>query len=529
MTVSPKNKKPVHVGLSITRQAIELAVFSPKTMSIEQAVSMPTPVGLLDEDGDVLQNPALLKEVISQLLRGISPKPMLVHLSLPGTLIRVVEMPRLDPSSLYVSLSSEAERYKTFDNTEAIVDFVILNNPNLPPNQQQLVFGAIRSDTLGAYLRVLKELRVRVASIGLEPLNILRAMAGTGVLDGLVQQIGSDACWGMVFVEPNRVRLSVWQQDRLIELRETAIETRDFETATDDSIVVEDLLEEIRRTTKSVQPALWLTQDMPPVMERILSIRLGCAFHSAPLGELPMPQPLHPAVIGAAMTSSVVFPFDFDISAGLGKSGASPASMGASDVGEDDSSTDWLIPAGVGSLVLGGLATAGLFVAAMIMGQQVPPLEAQRDNIKLEVAGLESRQRELKKKAELDQTLMDMIKKAKVRNHVYVSMTEDLKRKTPERVWIRALKVDDGLEISGKAMHHQSVINFARTFDLAPYTKAVLINNIKEERLNGTLVYDFIIGGGINLDPALLNAATFDKNPVQAPLPPGPGSGKSGV
>src|SRR4051812_23290793 len=123
MTVNPKKKKPVYAGLSVTKRSVELAVFSPKG-ALEQFASAPLPPGVFDADGDQVQNPILLKSIIVQLMQTVKPLPVQVHLSVPGTLLRIVEMPKMPPSALYLSLSSEAERYKTFDNTEAVVDFV---------------------------------------------------------------------------------------------------------------------------------------------------------------------------------------------------------------------------------------------------------------------------------------------------------------------------------------------------------------------------------------------------------------------
>src|SRR5688572_16645694 len=108
MTVSSQRKKPVYAGLSITGHAAELAIFSPKTLAFQQAASVAIPPGLFDQDGDTVQSPQLLKDVLSQLFRSVKPKPTSVHLSLPGTLLRMVEMPKMDPAGLYVSLSSEA-------------------------------------------------------------------------------------------------------------------------------------------------------------------------------------------------------------------------------------------------------------------------------------------------------------------------------------------------------------------------------------------------------------------------------------
>lgn len=517
MTVTPQKKKPVHVGLSITRRAVELAVFSPKTMAIEESFSTPIPAGVFDVDGDNILDPILLRELIGHAIRSVKPKPLAVHLSLPGSLLRMVEMPKMDPSGLYVSLASEAERYKSFDNTEAIVDFVLSDNPDLPANHQQLVFGAVRSDSLGHYLRILKELRVKPASISLEPLDILRGLAGTGILDGMVQQIGTEAYWGMIFVEPTRIRLSLWQADRLIELRETQIETAEFSTAHDDAIIVEDMLEEMRRTTKNTQPSLWLTHNMPPAMERILSSRLNTPFHVAPLGNaIQMKEQLQLSTLGSALSSVVQFPFDFDLSVGLSKAGGIPMASGADmSAGGEGSDVNWLVPAGVASIVIFGLITAGLFALSSYTAMQLPDLQKKRDNAKLAVANLETRQRELKKKVELDQTLLELVNKARIRNHVYVALTQDLAEKTPEKVWIHSMKVNDSMELSGKALSHQSVINLARSFDKSNYSKAILINSIKEGRLNGTLVYDFKIGGSVYLNPALLDEAAANQQPAE--------------
>ncbi|HEY9745874.1 MAG TPA: pilus assembly protein PilM [Oculatellaceae cyanobacterium] len=516
MTAPTKKSKPAYAGLSITRHAAELAIFSPKTMAIESAASIPIPPGVFDRDGDSIYDPDLLKDLLGQLLRSVRPRPNLVHLSLPGTLLRLVEMPKMEPAGLYVSLSSEAERYKTFDNAEAVVDFCPVPHPNQPPNRQQVVFGAVRSDTLTQYLKILKGLKVKTASISLEPLTVLRAMAGTGVLDGLVQQIGTDAYWGLILVEATRVRLSIWQCDQLVELRETAMETQDFAMATPDSMAVEDLLEEIRRTTKAVQPTVWLSHDLPPAMQQVLSEKLGYPIYPAPLGQgLTLSQPLQLSTVGAALSSMVEFPFQFDILAGLTHSGGGGASSQSSSaapqqLAEEVSGSNGgsLIPLGLGSLVVSGLVTGGLFVAAMMVQQQIPELEAKRDNIKMEVSALEARQQELKKKAELDRALLDMIQQSKIRNRIYVALTDDLRNKTPEKIWIRSLTVDNALQLDGKALSHQSVINFARSFDEPVYARDIVIKSIKEGRLGGTLVFDFSLSGRVNLDPSILDSTT---------------------
>ncbi len=512
MTVSPSKKKPVYAALSITHQAVELVVFSPKNLSIEQSFSIGLPAGVIDPDLDLVADSATLKEALKQLFKSARPKVSEVHLSVPATLLRLVEMPKsLDAAGLYLSLSSEAERYKAFDNTEAVVDFFIVNNSQLPSNMQQLMLGAIRSDVLATYQQCFKEARVKIHSVGLEPLNVLRGMAGTGVLDSLVQQVGTDAHWGMILADPTHVRFSLWQCDQLLEFRELAMDTRNFATGASDTMLVEDLLEEIRRTTKTLQPVLWMTQNIPAPLCDALSGHLECPVRSVPLGTaINMTQPVSLAGIGAAMSSVVPFPFDLNILEGtrsLSSPTAGSSKMASGGLETSGGGPSWLIPAGLASVVLGGLLSAALWLLAVSVASQVPGVQSKVDGLKVEVSGLQSRQAELKRKAELDQTLIQILQTAKIRNFVYVALADDLKRKTPAQIWIQSLEVKDGLTLTGKALNHKAVIQFAKSFDAAPYTKAVLIDSIMEGTLGPNLVYDFKISGGVNLDKSLLPSA----------------------
>lgn len=513
MTISAKKKKPVQAGLSITHRTVELVIFSPKAMTIEQSYSLPLPDGLFDHEMDTVRDVSILKDQLAQLLAMAKPRPMLVHVSLPGTLLRMVEMPKMDASALYLSLSSEAERYKTFDNTEAVVDFVLVPNPHLPANLQQLVLGALRSDVLGMYLKLFKELKIKPVSISLEPVNILRGMAASGVLDSLVQQIG-DTTWGMIMVEAGRVRFSLWRADQVIEMRELIMDTSEFHSPVVNGMVVEDLLEEMRRTTKNEIPAVWLTYNMPANLEQTISERLRVPVRSAPMGSaISMPQPVQLSGLGVATSSYVPFPFEVDIMEGMRASGGGMAtSSGDGSVKMetgDSASADLFIPVGAAGMGLCVVATGILCALGFVSGQGLPELESKVDSTRAELTSLQVKEKELRSKANLNHDLQNILKQAKARTTAYVALTDELKQRTPtEQVWIQALKVDaqgggNPLTMGGKALNHQSVINFARNFDDVPFTRSFLIDSIQEGKLGGTLVYDFKLSGTINLDPLM--------------------------
>jgi len=135
---------------------------------------------------------------------------------------------------------------------------------------------------------------------------------------------------------------------------------------------------------------------------------------------------------------------------------------------------------------------------------QIPGAESKRDETQTTLSVLEGRLNQLKKKAALDQALRDQIRNSQIRNRVYLAFTQDLRDKTPEKMWIYSLKADGGLEMKGKATSHQSVVNFARRFDEVSYGRSIAINELRESRLHGQTVFEFTIGGNVFLNPALL-------------------------
>ncbi|MEB3287169.1 MAG: hypothetical protein VKJ04_06665 [Vampirovibrionales bacterium] len=529
-----QSSKTSNVGLSISPQAIEVAVFSPKTNAIVESLSVKTPVGMMDINGDRLQNPQLLKDSLSILLKQLKGKVTSVNLTLPGSLLRMVEMPKMAPEQLYVSLSSEAERYKTFDNTDAIVDFAVVENELQPvgAGKMNVVFAALRQDALENYLAIFKSLRVKIAKISLEPVDILRGMAGTGLLDSLVEQIGPEQFWGSIFVEPERVRISLWQASNLVEFRETNINTADFELASVDSLTVSDMVEEIRRTTKLAMPRVWLTYGMHANMQYILSDLLATPVKSADQGSaLAMDNPaLRLPTIGAALQSVIPYPFPLNLLKGM--AGMTPKSSGGaalseSGVGDDNSSP--LIPIAGVCVVIAMLLSGALWLGATSLAGTVESLQVKANEKKATVAQLTAEKDDLQAKVSVYQQLKAALDEARIRNRVYVALSDDLQRKSPRRLWVQDIHVggagDKGkayegkIAFEGKALQYEDVIRFARSFDRVPYLGDFAIEQIKEQRLLGVPLFNYKMQGKLKLDQSLLpssNEKTMLENPAQS-------------
>ena len=308
------------------------------------------------------------------------------------------------------------------------------------------------------------------------------------------------------------------------------MDTHEFNQAKENGMVVDDLLEEMRRTTKNEVPVLWLTSNMPTSMEQVLSQRLNIPVKSAPMGDsIGLIQPIQLSTLGVATTSLVPFPFTLDLQEGLRKGGKSSfpedkaplmgAGSGAAD--SDDDNAGVFIPAGLGVMVLCCIASGVLFLMGMFSGFGLPELQAKVDSTNSEIESLKATESDLRSKVNLNDYLQEVLWHAKARTRSYVSLTDELKKKIPtESVWIQNLKVtghDDNniLEITGKSLNHQAVISFARSYDAVPYTSAILIDSIKEMKIGIRRVYDFKISGNLNLTSILSDMKDKKQQPLK--------------
>ncbi len=518
-----KKRKGPNIGLSVSQDCLEIVVFDPKGFAIQRSHRIPIPEGVITHHGDWIADLNQLVSIIKNSVGSMKPRPKEVNLSMTGTLLRMLEMPKMESRELYISLSSEAERYKPFDDTEAIVDFHLL--PQLPGSQggmQRVVFGAVRKDTFDTLRRALQIAKIKVASVDIEPLNILRAMAGTGVLDSLVQQIGDDSYWGTVFVEAERVRFSLWQANELIELREVSMDTTDFANADPDSPYIFDLVDEIRRTSKSTIPALWLTHNMPDAISEGLAQQLGVPVRPCLTGPgLALDRSdVRLDAIGAAMVPQVEFPFDFNFLTGAAESAV--MGKGAAEVvshEDEGAGPTLLIAGGVLATIFALIVWGGMVLFEhLFLGSQLAELQQKQTQLTAQVAVLNNEMQSLKTKYDMRARIVDIVEKAEVRNAVYLNLVRDLQRITPENIWLYNIEVGDSLKLEGKSLTHQAVIHFAKRFDSLLYAKAVLIDSIREELADSQKVFRFRITGNTRFDPVIIRQGkgTLEGKPVSS-------------
>lgn len=520
MAAGTMSKKRWSVGISVHPDRVCLVRLSEQGLQIGQATTVGLSTGVITSTGDQVLNVDALADALTKLIRQSGVKERDFHLSVPATLVRMVEMPSLGPNEMQVSLSSEAEGYKSFSNAEAIVSFAFADPPNKPAagGKKWVVFGALRSDAIDGYFLACKKAKMKLSSIDVQPVNTLRAMAAAGVLDSLVRQIGPDATWGMLNIDAERLFVTLWQGNQVVEVREAPIDELALQMAfnnTLDPSLVDDCAEEIRRTVKTSSASVWLVNNVPSLLAEALSERFAAPFAPAQIdpGLLQGFEDLELAAFGAALHDTVPFPFGFNfIHPGLGtkpiesKPVTVAAAPGKAKAASPRGGLHPLIPIGiaccVGTLLLGVVAGA---VNWFYIQPEKTKMSQQVASAQTSITMLTQQLTQLQTWASLETDAVALLRNARIRNQTYTRLADDLMHMTPDNMWIHTIKVGQTLEIDGKATQHESVLDFAKQFDATAYAKNLLIRSIKEDWIGNIKVYIFQIGGDLTLSPELLN------------------------
>jgi hypothetical protein len=239
--------------------------------------------------------------------------------------------------------------------------------------------------------------------------------------------------------------------------------------------------------------------------------------------------PVSMSTVGAALRPLIEFPFNFNFI--NTNAAAVPARQAASSSTPNNKTTEAGAPdPGLALAITGGVLTwLGLLLvwggiwaySHFFVGTEVSKLEDSKNAKTAEIASLNAEVAEFKKKHALELSILDVVNTARMRNAMYVQLAEDLQSKAPAKLWIQTVKADDALDLEGKAMTDKAVLNFSRSFDGSPYASAIMVNEIKEEMLNGTPVFNFKIGGQIHLNKSLIR-------PQPEPLADAPEPGMPG-
>lgn len=497
-----RNAKGSAVGVAISQHQLDLCLLD--RQGHQQFIPIPLNDPVLDATGSQITDPerllGALREVASQLPMGQRS----IHLSVPTSVLRLMDIPSMQDHELFLALSSEAERYKVFDGSEAHVIYKRLDPVATANNakQERVIFSALRHDTLEQYKLLCRKAGLKLRSIGFHTLNTLRAMAATGVLDALHQQIGAEGLWGVLSGNAAGCRIMLWQGNQLKGLRETAINVHDITNEQQLNVVVQDLCEDIRRTTQLTNgefPQVWLTWNLSPGLGEQLTHRFQTPFQPFTVvvpNETGQPaiQVVRSPAEGACYWDQTVFPFRLDALRARSQISRKDVERSMQLLAESESHqalpfNPLLVNGAAAVLVLllwlGGLVYQGQ------LDQQLTAQQQEKSRLTASVNQLSSQYQQIKAAYEVKASLYQVADSAQQHNAMAVALAKDLVRVTPSSLWLHSIVLDNGVTFEGKALNHTAVIQFARSFDQVPYMQGVTLDFLKEGFVGTNPVYDF--------------------------------------
>ena len=518
-----KKRQGPAVGLAIDAGRLAMVAVDPKSLAILDCAIIPLEDEVFYGNETIVASPLALADAMA-LLKGDRKKLTGANVSLPSALVRCMEVPALKPAELIMSISSEAMRYRQFDNTDAVVDMTPLSGEEALTERGRVIFGAMRRDTYDVFGTILKQQKIKLGLVDFTPFCILRAIAAYGLLDDLVDRIGDEGgLWGYLLFTADRVHISVWQESNLIDWRElpfsfSQLQQLDFQD-------VQDLLDECTRTAKGQTINVWgVCGDLGPDLHQMLqsSLDVPVLMQAVPaLVEAGAYEPIVHAALGAALAPTVPFPFHFNLKENVSGGGSGPSMEGsftsikAIEIVDDEKPQ--LVPnlmlvfsvlsVFLGLFVWGGLVAFNAFQMQPKLDEAKQTLvkaNAQKSEAEDAINTLQQQYGEHLKLAEM----MAGIAKS---NRLAATFVDQLQAITPpKQLYVHNIVFNQQVQLNGKALSDFTILDFAKEFDRWPFLANMQLTSIQEELIRDKKVYRFqLIGqlfpGGLKDPPPQAN------------------------
>jgi hypothetical protein len=511
-----KKKDKYSISISIAATEIEGAVYCHNRQTVIKSVVHKMPMGVLVSGGDVIAEVSQLSDLLSVMMKDLDAPTRKVHLSIPCTLLRLMELPKMERADYYMYLASESERFRAFDNTEAIVAFEEIDDA-VNVAHQKLIYSAIRKDTFLRYQKAAADAKIHLLSIEVEPLQVVRSMIATGIVSNIAEQAEDpNFCWGSLMHEFDRLRFLIWRGTNLIDIREITLSGQVLSNANENPVILEDLVNELHRTVaanKPFEPLFWFTHRLNYVLLQHLQHAIGVNFRSF---EVPASFQVDRADIGIVTVGGCFFepeprpyslnfldkrsPYNKNKSAfSLGTFG----SLSASSLQDMDFKNNLLmslvLPSVIGSCVLVGI----VWIATLTIhkSNQLNKIETEQNKIQLtaNIARLKDQVDYYHRYNQLSLKILSIARKSKSVNKVLLGLLNDIQH-LPSSLWFSEVAYDKDISITGKALRHEDILDLTNQLEQRQYGRDFVLHYIREEEVSPEkpLLYSFKLGGLLN-------------------------------
>ncbi len=276
----------ISIGITLLPRRLEAVVVSMQNFSILNTVSISLTQPLFKHDLSGLTAPDYFKHQLEALMLSLGYPDFYQNIYL-----------NLSP----LAVGHERPGSSAFENTVVKQSTLCAHEVH----RQQEIYSELPQSLILELMTLFYEVGYKLSAIELTPLCGVRALAASGVLDKLIQTIGSQAYWGCVHGSDEHAWWMIWQGNTLIEFQQFPAE-----------ISPQQITTLAQEKSKRYGIAHWLTWQEASEKPLI-------ALTSQTLGAPASPMKLSPlygshheppiiAALGSALKSEFTFPLNWN-------------------------------------------------------------------------------------------------------------------------------------------------------------------------------------------------------------------------
>lgn len=235
------NPRPNAIGVEIGTSAIKVVVLKAGSPPILQhAVTTPTPIGSM-RDGLVIEPQAVATELKNLLAQHrITTRQAVTAVPNQSAVTRNIMVPRMERKDLQDAIKWEAERYIPYPIDEVALDFDLLDDPSIIPEdgQMEVVIAAAPTEAVARIIEVLQLAGLEPVVIDLKSFAVLRALRGNLLGEHLTKSTLTDTNYTeagevalVLEIGASSSVISLVRGDRVLMARNIGVSADDFTTA----------------------------------------------------------------------------------------------------------------------------------------------------------------------------------------------------------------------------------------------------------------------------------------------------------
>lgn len=205
------------VGLDIGSRTIKVGEMeeSSKGPNLVKFGALDIAPGLIEEDG--IKDPEGVADSIRQLFKLYGVKEQNVAISIGGysVIVKKIMVQQMSEEELQEKIPLEAEQYIPFDISDVNLDFQILADSEINPNQMNVLLVAAKKEMINDYLNVLE-------IAGLNPCIIdIDAFALQNIYE--INYELKDECVALIDIGANKTSLNILKGDLSVFMRDVSL------------------------------------------------------------------------------------------------------------------------------------------------------------------------------------------------------------------------------------------------------------------------------------------------------------------